>query len=586
MSIPNLFWYTRDNGTTGWSGVAKWAASTAYAPGSLVRQLTTPAVGNERVFLSISAATQTSSPTTEPTWVITKGGVVVDNTNITWQEVTGQPAVNGDTVNTPTWAVNKAAGNPSLGFIIQDNAGVNLFICSTAGSIGSTQPTFNTSSFGITTTDNSAVWKYIGTVTAYADWAAPHARIANAMVSTWGQAGDTHCVGSDHAETQTTLITLNGGTSTTPVFINCISTATIPPTTTTTGASVSLTGAANINVCTGSSEAMFINGITFNLGTTLSGASSLGACGNSNSVAIFENCTFNLLNTTTTSNFAIGSTCSSATFRGCFFTAANASQGIAPSGGYIDFIGCDLFQASGTKPSAILIPASFTSIINIRGCTYTNSSLLVAAVSVSADITVDSNNNTAGNLPQGNGTSNAGPRVRYANAANTAASSGSSNFGAYFASTTTAYRTGGGVDASWGNTTGTSLSGNTSAILPRFVPFESQPITLWCSTTGVARTLTVYLTSFSTLNNSQFWITVEYFDSGTTNHAAELSTRANPVVTPTALTADSSTWTNGQNIQYSISATVTPQQIGPIKVRLYCTGFGTILNVDPLVVMV
>jgi hypothetical protein len=565
--------------------VAKWAASTSYAPGSLVRQLTTPAVGSERVFLGICTTTSTSG-TTEPTWVITKGGVVVDNTNITWQEVTGQPAMNGDTVNTPTWAVLKAAGTaPTLGFIIQDNAGVNLFICSTAGAIGATQPTFVTSSFGATTTDSSAHWKYIGAVTAYADWAAPHARITNALTTNWGASGDTHCVSSDHAETQTTTITLNAGITTNSVLINCISPSVTPPTTTTTGASVSLPATANMNVGTSSGATMFINGITFNLGTG-SGASSFVTCSGINSVAIFENCTFNLVTTATTSSFIIGSTCSSATFRGCFFTAANASQGIAPAGGYIDFIGCDLFKASGTAPTSIMLPITQLSVINIRGCALSTTTTIVASVNFSADITIENCSNSSGGYT-GGGSSSGGPRVRYANAANVAVteSSGFANYGLTCYSSANGFRTGGGADASWGNTGRTSLFFNNTTTLPKLIPVESPPITVWCSTTGVARTLTVYLSSFSTLTNAVVWITVEYLDSGTTNHAAELSTRANPVAAPTALTTDTSTWTNGSNFPYSISATVTPQQIGPIKVRIYCVNTAFFF-VDPLVVMV
>jgi hypothetical protein len=576
MALPNLFWYTRDNTTTtGWSAVAKWAASTSYPSGSLVRQLTTPAVGSERVFLSISAATQTSG-TTQPTWVITKGGTVVDNTNITWQEVTGQPAVNGDTTNTPTWAVLKAAGtNPTVGFIIQNNAGTSLFICSTSGAIsGLSQPTFVTTSFGVTTTDNAAVWKYIGPTGNYSNWAAPHARVANALTANWGAAGDTFCVGSDHAETSGAAITWSVGTSAAPVYIYCISTSTIPPTTTTTGASVTDTGTLVSITVGGFNDTMFINGITFNAsGTT---GFSLGSSGG---VTVFENCTLNLVTTSSSENIAI----SGCTFRGCFFTAANVAQVISLNGGYIDFIGCDLFQASGSTPTNIFTCSPST--VNIRGCTFPNT-ILLSSVAGSADITIEGCSGL--HTLSGAGTSMGGPRIKFANYGSNAVANanGSFNYNGSFVGNATTYRSGGGVDASWGNTGGTSLAGSLTTAV-KFFPFESQPFTLWCSTTGTARTLTVYLTSSVTLTNAQFWMTVEYLDNGSNNHATELSTRpANPLVTPTALTTDSvSTWTSGAANNYSISATVTPQQIGPIRVRLYSAATGSI-NIDPLIVMV
>lgn len=75
-------WYC---GSTKWTAVTAWAASTAYSVGDLRRQLATPTVGNERVFRCTTAGT---SGGTEPTWTITKGGTTNDNTCV-WTEVTG-----------------------------------------------------------------------------------------------------------------------------------------------------------------------------------------------------------------------------------------------------------------------------------------------------------------------------------------------------------------------------------------------------------------------------------------------------------------------------------------------------------------
>jgi hypothetical protein len=75
-------WYC---GSTKWSAVTAWAASTAYSIGALRRQLATPTAGNERVFRCTTAGT---SGGTEPSWTLTKGGTTNDGTAV-WTEVTG-----------------------------------------------------------------------------------------------------------------------------------------------------------------------------------------------------------------------------------------------------------------------------------------------------------------------------------------------------------------------------------------------------------------------------------------------------------------------------------------------------------------
>ncbi len=80
-------------GSTKWTAVAAWAATTAYVQGNLVRQLAAPTVGFERVFLCSTAGTSGgseplwSTPATAPTY----GSVWVDGT-VTWVEVTGRSA--------------------------------------------------------------------------------------------------------------------------------------------------------------------------------------------------------------------------------------------------------------------------------------------------------------------------------------------------------------------------------------------------------------------------------------------------------------------------------------------------------------
>src|SRR3954470_14971670 len=101
--VDNAFYVNFGNGSsTGYYAVTAWATGATIAAGAIRRQLAAPAVGSERVFVCIVAGT--THATTEPTWVITRGGKTTDNT-VTWQECTGIAALNGDATNTPSWTI-------------------------------------------------------------------------------------------------------------------------------------------------------------------------------------------------------------------------------------------------------------------------------------------------------------------------------------------------------------------------------------------------------------------------------------------------------------------------------------------------
>jgi len=160
-------WYC---GSTKYSAVAQWAASTPYSAGALVRQLATPTVGNERVFCCVVAGTSNSS---EPSWTLTQGAKTTDN-SVTWIEVTGKPGVNGDLTNCFTWTQMKAQTSaPSQGVVIQTNSGGSVQVCTTTGTVGSSQPSFSNTP-GVTTSDGTATWTCIGT--SFSAWAAAAAR--------------------------------------------------------------------------------------------------------------------------------------------------------------------------------------------------------------------------------------------------------------------------------------------------------------------------------------------------------------------------------------------------------------------------
>ena len=202
-------WYTHygDGSTTGYYAVTKRPQNSSVSAGALVRQFTAPSVGSERVFACVVAGT--TANTTDATWTVTKGAKTTDGT-ATWIEVTGQPAVNGDTSSghCPVWG---ASLTPTLGVIIYDSGTSSLQVCTTSGAGGTgSAPTFSGTA-GVTTSDASAIWTSLGSAPVRA-WSAPHARLANALA--WGAAGNDFYVADNNAETASSTISLVTGTGT------------------------------------------------------------------------------------------------------------------------------------------------------------------------------------------------------------------------------------------------------------------------------------------------------------------------------------------------------------------------------------
>src|SRR5712692_8270405 len=104
-----------------------------------------------------------------------------------------------------------------------------VFRCTTAGISGAAEPTW-TLTVGSTTTDATVVWTEVTGNNTYA-WTAPHARLANAFASGWGAAGDDFYVSNNHAETQSTAMTLTSpGTAASPCRVICVAdTGSTPP---------------------------------------------------------------------------------------------------------------------------------------------------------------------------------------------------------------------------------------------------------------------------------------------------------------------------------------------------------------------
>jgi len=343
-----------------YAAVSAWGTAQTVAVGALRKQLTTPANGNERVFVCIVPGT--THATTEPVWTLNRGDKQPSDNGVIWQECTGVAAVNGDIANTPPWLTGAKNVSNSLGHIIKDAAGTHLFIVTTAGTGGNgAEPTWNTAALGNTTTDNTTTWTYIGT--SFANWAAPHHHLRNAQQTNWGDPPIVKFfVGHDHAylsPTGASTYSWTGrGTLGAPVDYICVSTAgSVPP----VSADLALTGSEGC--ASGGNNNMQISGairICYGLVFNPDRAIVINA---DNLDKNFESCQFRpggssnpMFNFTGNSSFITLLNCK------LKFAATNSSISL---GGYMEMIGGSV-DSAGSVPGTLVTGGSGNTIFTFR----------------------------------------------------------------------------------------------------------------------------------------------------------------------------------------------------------------------------
>lgn len=538
---PSAWYVNYGNGTsTEYYAVAKWTALTSYPVGSLVRQLTTPAVGSERVFVQVTPTTHTSGAS-EPTWVTTRYGAVTDAT-CTWIECTGDPAVNGDATNALTWAQQHALSTTvTAGLIIYDSVSGALQIVTTGGTIGASAPSFSATA-GTTTTDNTATWTSLGAISGFkgsSKWSAPHARL-NTVLSTSGYAapGNQIFVGDDHAESQSTGITIaaNGSSNSLLMYVYCVDhTVAVPPgsSNTKTTATVTSTGGA-INI----GGTLYFYGISF-----IFNAFSIFGVGSAADWQQFDYCAFTLPSSGTlqfyqsgygqqiilngcTFNYSSGAVMLFSVagvhtlLKSCTLTGVTGSTGIIrnDSGGVVTFQDCDL---SALGNSVLFASNNSASTLDY---TFLNCRL-GSGYSIGTPAYHSQNINVI--VSDSSGTTYQQQRYTYEGT---------------LTPSTAIVRAGGASDG----VTPISWNLTTTANSSWYDPFLSIPRSIWNTTLGTNRGVTLYgvWNSASLPNNDQIWIEVESLGaSGSPLGNVQTQTKANGLAAGAALAADStSTW--------------------------------------------
>ena len=588
MALTDNAWYVNfgDGSTTGYYAITKWATGATIAAGALRRQNAAPAVGSERVFVAVVGGT--THATTEPTWVITRGGKTTDNT-VTWQECTGIAALNGDLTNTPAWGVIKGTAI-TLGQVIKRANSASYQICTTAGTAGTpNEPAFSDTA-GTTTADNTVTWTSLGAVGNFTGWQAPHARLANALTATWGAAGNAFFVGDNHAETQTAAMNLQGpGTPALPCFVYCVNhSGSLPP------ASGDLLKTATIT--SSSTNVLNIFGYAYYYGIQfIDAANSNGAIAVAASNVtglVLDNCLLSSTSAGSSAGIRFGGTSfqsivtlintplsfGSTTNGGVSIdnihliwkNTASALAGSVPStvfgtnsaiGANVKVIGVDLSAAGSGKTliGGLSAPIAF----------------MFADCKLGASVTL-----AAAQVAQG------GAKIDFIRC-----DSGATN---YFSARrwyegsqdqeTTIVRTGGATDG----TTPLAWKLVTSANSRWTFPFESQPISIWNDSTSAITTLTIYgtTTGGGVPKDDEIWVEVEYLGaSGSPMGSFITSTKANNLAASAATnnSSDASTWAGGGagNGFKIVVPSFTPGQKGPINITIKAAKISSTYYIDP-----
>ena len=560
-------WYVHSgNGsTTGYYAIPAFVPSSVYAPGTLVRQ-TAPAVGSERVFVSISLSGTAGA---EPAWVITKGGRSPATGAIAFQECSGEPGVNGDIVNCLQWT---ASSTPPIGRIIYDPTTASLQICSISGAGGATKPSFSASP-GAGQSDNAANWTSLGLASSFGAFAAPAPRLSIAIAAGWGAVGNDFYIADNSAETATSF-TITLGTVTSPCrFMSVDHTASMPPNAAALkpGATFTSTSTTGNSISGAVQSENYFYGCNFVVAGAVPGVGIVFAS-NVSAHARLEKCTVTLAaGTISTTAISVGSTGAG------IVEIINSSFGFSVAGQFIYWsAGFQTWRDTpnpcftGTIPNTPLHAFQSTpAAVLFEGVDFSaaGSNTLFSTVACGTFFTLKNCKMHTGPVVGAFVTTQAVMQVDLVNCDSGGAIYRNERYTIYgnLQTITALYRTGGAVDA------GVPIVHNlvaTSFCRPQR-PLLGFPLSIWNDTVGSPVTVTIYgaLNGTSTRpTNAQLWFDMEYMaDSASPISSLASSGLATPLSTAVTYAADAvSTWVglSGTKALFVMSVTVTPQQKG------------------------
>lgn len=560
--------------------VAAKVNTTAYSVGN-IRTDGAAAAGSRRAYVCIQAGTTG----TGVSLTSTVGAITTDGT-VKWQEASGWPVLNGDTVNTSLWSDTKQIA-VSLGHVIMNTAKTRVAICRIAGTATlSSEPTF---SLGSDTVDGTVTWFCIATA-AYASWSCP-AETMGDMVRLFAPTFDDPTtnvfVGSDH--NGSTPNTFAGGATPQGVNFTSVGYGNVPPLNSdvTAGAVETYTTGAtdcwNFAPSTSTSKPTGVfSGITFksssnSAGTTMNfGANvstflencKLWKAGNGSAGAIGASAGLTLIVELKNTVFKFGATTDQISFGSGFFTWRDTLSAI---------------DLTGSVPTTLFNPTAvgvFVKGVDLSGITGTILATNASGQWLFENCKLNPSVTTVGGNPGRFG------RVRFVRCSN-GTNRGYSEIWDYYGrliTKTDVVRTGGAVvsaqSISWLITTTANISLGSD--------FRCLPLQIANTKTGSSSTATMYgiINAAALPTNADIYMDTTYLGDAAVTEGYSTSSRAASVLAAASnLTADTSAWDSGILARANTHAYVTGDIIkvasNPGRI-FFCTSGGTSAGSEPV----
>jgi hypothetical protein len=562
-------WYVRDDGVYGWTSIVYWQAGIARTVGQIRRQTSGSLGNNSRAFIRVVAGTTGAS---EPTWNLSPGALTDDGAvSGAWKECTGQAAVNGNIAQAPAWQA-LATVSLTTTLITKNAAATHYFtpISITTGITDSVEPTWDTVT-GHQTVDAGVTWLCLGAVGSFPAWGAPAKTLLSIVDSTtysFVQAGDKVYTSETHYEGwNAATVNTSNGTLSNPIYILCIrdNSAASP---------VLSTGARIVNTSEYGNSIFGINCYIYGVHFTLNGsgatAPKIGSSSPSSILMYMDNCYIQWYGTLT-----VGGTLNRIVIKDCTFNLEQTNCLVS----LLQSVEFDNLSFLGSQPASGYLFRTNSS--GLQKVSFANTDFRFFGTT---PIFQGSNCQTL-DAQFRNCRFEDGYSVATSGIPSTAPGFTMVNCGVYAAAKRFTHIDFGGTitddTAMVLNGTAFSIKAVTSSDASFISPLEIGRVMgyRYNSIIGSTLTATIEINSSLELTDGDIWFTLEYQGNVSSPKGDTATNKRGILSSAVAHASSSAVWPSGT--AQKMQVTFTPQQAGPVAVRVYVAKASATIYINP-----